>query len=207
MAAARLAGNRRREQNPAYGLLRPIFPGESVTQQEGWLAAVSAASEEYRQLPPHLSIRVGELVAEIYLLKESFQRIAAKVDADGACARCGGLCCRHGKHHFSAVDLLAYLATGRELFTPDFAHQICPYLSFRGCLMEPGLRPFNCIIFLCDQLEGQLCEEARGELLTLEQELRRLYLCLELLLGNRFANGLLITWERAVSSGKGLFNY
>jgi hypothetical protein len=73
--------------------------------------------------------------------------------------------------------------------------------------MEPSLRPLNCIIFLCDRLDELLPESAKRELAALEKELRRLYVCLELLLGNRFANGLLITHGRAVASGGRLFTY
>lgn len=73
--------------------------------------------------------------------------------------------------------------------------------------MEPALRPLNCIIFLCDRLEELLSEPAKRELASLETELRRLYRCLELLLGNRFVNGLLITHERTTISGERLFNY
>jgi hypothetical protein len=172
-----------------------------VTDQELWSAAVAATVAEYGDLPPTVRQRTAELAAEIYGVKAAYQRQASTVDADAVCADCRGLCCGHGKHHFTVVDLLGYLAGGRELFLPDFRSPVCPYHTGRGCLMEPGLRPLNCIIFLCDRLEEQLPGPVRDHLAELEKELRRLYLCLELLLGNRFANGLLITYERALSSG------
>ena len=200
-------GNRGWEQNPAYGLLQPIISGESVTDQEQWAAAVAATVREYGLLPPQLRQRVGEIAEEISVVKGAYQRLAATVDADGICADCRGLCCGHGKHHFTVVDLLGYLAAGRELFVPDFASPVCPYHTGSGCLMVPGLRPLNCIIFLCDRLEELLPAAARQELLSLEKELRRLYSCQELLLGNRFANGLLITFERAGLTGGRLFTY
>jgi len=178
-----------------------------VTDQDLWSAAVAAAGREYELLPGHLRQRVAELCAEIQSVKSAYQQLASTVDADGICAECRGLCCGHGKHHFSVVDLLAYRAAGRELFVPDFSSPVCPYHTGRGCLMEPGLRPLNCIIFLCDRLEELLPELRLLELAALEKELRRLYRCLELLLGNRFANGLLITHERAVLSEGRLFTY
>jgi len=202
-----LSGNRLREQNPAYGLLQPIISGDWVTDQDRWSTAVAAVVREYELLPGHLRQRVTELCAEIQSVKSSYQQLASSVDADGICAECRGLCCGHGKHHFSVVDLLVYRAAERELFVPDFGSPVCPYHTGRGCLMEPGLRPLNCIIFLCDRLEELLPGSARLELAALEKELRRLYCCLELLLGNRFANGLLITHERAVISGQRLFTY
>ncbi|HZV82350.1 MAG TPA: hypothetical protein VFF53_09290 [Geobacteraceae bacterium] len=178
-----------------------------MTDQERWSAAVAATVREYGLLPLPLRQRVGEIAEEISVVKESYQRLAATVDADGICADCRGLCCGHGKHHFTVVDLLGYLSTGRELFAPDFASPVCPYHTGCGCLMDPGMRPLNCIIFLCDRLEELLPGPARQELSTLEKELRRLYICQELLLGNRFANGLLITFGRADVTGSRLFNY
>jgi hypothetical protein len=157
--------------------------------------------------PPQLRRRVGELATEIAAAKEAYQQLAASVDADAVCAECRGLCCGHGKHHFTVVDLLGYLSAGRELFTPLFTNPVCPYHTGCGCLMEPALRPLNCIIFLCDQLDELLAESAKRELGALEKELRRLYCCLESLLGNRFANGLLITYNRALCSGNRLFTY
>lgn len=178
-----------------------------MTDQELWSAAVAATVREYDLLPPQLRQRIGDLMVEVAAVKEAYQLLAASVDADAVCADCRGLCCGHGKHHFTVVDLLGYLCTGQELFTPLFTNPVCPYHTGCGCLMEPSLRPLNCIIFLCDQLDELLPEPAKRELATLEKELRRLYVCLELLLGNRFANGLLITHARAVASGGRLFTY
>jgi len=207
MAATRLRvtadGNRTR----LTACFSQLIAGEMVTDQDAWSAAVAAAGREYELLPGHLRQRVAELCAEIQSVKSAYQQLASTVDADGICAECRGLCCGHGKHHFSVVDLLAYRAAGRELFVPDFSSPVCPYHTGRGCLMEPGLRPLNCIIFLCDRLEELLPELRLLELAALEKELRRLYRCLELLLGNRFANGLLITHERAVLSEGRLFTY
>lgn len=178
-----------------------------MTDQELWSASVTAAVREYNLLPSSLRQRVGEIAAEIAAVKGAHQGLAANVDADGICAACRGLCCGHGKHHFTVVDLLGYLAAGLELFTPDFAGPVCPYHTGRGCLMPPALRPLNCIIFLCDRLEELLTEPAKQELASLEKELRRLYCCLESLLGNRFANGLLITYGRVLASEGRMFNY
>jgi hypothetical protein len=72
--------------------------------------------------------------------------------------------------------------------------------------MEPSLRPFNCIIFICEQLETDLEEEARTDLAWLETRLRQMYGEFDQLFGNRFANGLLITFQRALDSGTPLLN-
>ena len=73
--------------------------------------------------------------------------------------------------------------------------------------MEPALRPFNCTIFICDEIEACLDDTVKLELAASEKKLRRLYGTLEQLLGNRFENGLLITYERSRVSGEHLFRY
>lgn len=72
--------------------------------------------------------------------------------------------------------------------------------------MEPSFRPFNCIIFICEQLETGLEAHVREELARIETDLRRIYGEFDRLLGNRFANGLLITFQRALDSGAPILN-
>jgi len=151
-------------------------------------------------------MQLANLSAEIMDLKARHQTAAATAAANDVCAECRGLCCRFGKHHFTVVDLLVYLSAGRELFSPSFDNPVCPYHSGSGCLMEPSLRPFNCIIFICEQLETALEERARADLAGIEARLRRIYGEFDRLLGNRFANGLLITFQRALDSGAPLLN-
>ncbi len=178
-----------------------------MTDQQLWTAAVASIKKEFDLLPPQLKLRIGELTAEIRNLKAGYQELAATADAEAECAACLGGCCGHGKHHFTVVDLLGYLTAGADLFVPLFNSHLCPYHNGSGCMMAPDLRPFNCIIFLCEDLESALGFEALEQLARIEKELRRLYYCIEALLGNRFENGLLITFERSLKSGGVFFNY
>jgi hypothetical protein len=180
--------------------------GVIVTDQQLWSAAVERVRIDYQALPQALKLKLAGLSAEIMALKASHQSAAATAAADEICAECKGLCCRFGKHHFTVVDLLAYLSAGRELFIPSFDNPVCPYHSGAGCLMEPSLRPFNCIIFICEQLETDLDERTSADLAGIETRLRRIYGEFDQLLGNRFANGLLITFQRALDSGAPLLN-
>lgn len=177
-----------------------------MTDQQLWSAAVERVRTEYSDLPQALKLKLSALSTEIMALKARHQTLVAASVAAAACAECRGLCCRFGKHHFTAVDLLVYLSAGRELFNPSFENPVCPYHSGCGCLMEPALRPFNCIIFICEQLETDLEEQKRAELAGLERCLRSLYGEFDQLLGNRFANGLLITFSRTLDTGTPLFN-
>lgn len=175
-----------------------------MTDEELWSAAAAAVKTEYASLPPALKQEIGRLLPEIGLLKKT---AASLVDAGAVCEACRGICCGFGKHHFSVVDLLGYLVAEQELFTPVFNNQLCPYHTGSGCVMEPALRPFNCTIFICDEIEACLDDTVKLQLTVIEKQLRRLYSELEKLLGNRFENGLLITYERSRSSGSTLFRY
>jgi hypothetical protein len=64
--------------------------------------------------------------------------------------------------------------------------------------MPPDLRPFNCVIFNCEQIEERLSSAELQRLQELEGSLRDRYGQLDTLLGNRFMHGLLITYEREV---------
>lgn len=183
----------------------PILYGETVTDQQLWSAAVERVSIGYDALPQALRLKLSELSAEIMALKSRHQSSVSTAAADEVCAECRGICCRFGKHHFTVVDLLVYLSLGTELFTPSFDNPVCPYHSGSGCLMEPSFRPFNCIIFVCEQLEAGLEVAVKAELEAIEASLRRIYGEFDQLLGNRFANGLLITFQRSLDTGAPLF--
>jgi len=172
-----------------------------VTDQQIWSAAVERVKTDYHALPQALKLKLAELSAEIMTLKARHQASVATAAADAVCAECQGLCCRFGKHHFTVVELIVYLSAGRELFTPSFDNPVCPYHSGAGCLMEPSLRPFNCVIFICEQLETALEVRVNAELSAIESRLRGIYKEFDQLLGNRFANGLLLTFQRALDSG------
>jgi hypothetical protein len=177
-----------------------------VTDQQLWTAAVQQVTAEYLALPAGLRAKVAGLTAQVRDAKEAFQALASSLGADRVCAACRGGCCGHGKHHFTVVDLLSFLERGEPLITPSFSGGTCPYITVLGCSMPPPLRPFTCIIFLCEELEQRARTEVRSDLAALEERLRRLYGELESLLGNRYMNGLLITYERCRAEGGSLLN-
>lgn len=176
-----------------------------MTDQELWSEAVGRVQSEYQALPAPVKQTLYELASEIRELKDAHQKLVSRNSPDRVCERCNGICCRYGKHHFTAVELIAYLVSGRELFTPSFENPVCPYIGDSGCMMEPALRPFNCIIFICEDLDSRLDEASRAELSAIEAKLRQLYLRIDQLLGNRFANGLLISFQRALDSNIPMF--
>lgn len=176
-----------------------------MTDQQLWSAAVVCVKTEYEAIPYALKQQLSRLSAEIITLKSRSQELVSSANAESACSDCKGICCRFGKHHFTAVDLLVYLSSAGDLFDPSFDNPLCPYHGGSGCLMTPGLRPFNCIIFICEQIEALLPGSVKEELVEIEKELRRIYGEFDRIFGNRFANGLLITYQRALDSGLPLF--
>jgi hypothetical protein len=162
-----------------------------MTEKERWDLGVCAVRKEYAGLSPADRSHVKVCVGQIRSLKNELQLIAEGADAGAVCALCSGECCRGGKGHVRAVDLIAYLSDGREIFTPCFEKAICPYLGDGGCLMEPGYRPFNCITFICERVEDLLGAPEKERYYELERRLRILCGKLEERFDYRFRSSIL----------------
>ncbi len=174
-----------------------------MTDREMWDLAVDALVTEHAALPHSRKGVVAGLVEAVKGVKEALHGIAEGVSVAEICAACGGECCLSGRFHVTVVDILVYLAEGRELFTPGFGQGRCPYLGARGCLMAPPYRPFNCVTFNCERVESLLEPPAKERSVSLERELRALYGRFEGEFGNRFMGGLLQNYERDVLQGRG----
>jgi hypothetical protein len=175
---------------------RIFLQGDFLTDQELWQRAVSIARVEYENLSDLVKAQVlgiGEAIRQNKLEMYSLAGGAAVVET---CADCGGLCCEKGKYHFSAIDLLMYLSTGKELFTPSFRRTPCPFLGEEGCLMAPAYRPFTCITFHCERLEEFIPSADLERMCHLERSLRVLCRQMEELFGNRLMQGLLLSCAR-----------
>jgi hypothetical protein len=73
---------------------------------------------------------------------------------------------------------------------------VCPYGSLDGCSMEPGLRPVDCIIFICDALDEKLSPASRMILAAGEQELRECIEQASRLIGEPLRTPLLLWAEK-----------
>jgi hypothetical protein len=174
-----------------------------VTDEEIWEKAVEAVAREYAALPRTLRMWIGERAAAIRERKMALNTLSQGVGGEGICAACRGECCARGRHHFTVIDLLVHLDAGRPLLTPDFTGNLCPWLGPAGCLMNPEYRPFNCVTFNCERVEELLDPTAHDRFYRTEGELRAVYGEIEELFGNRFMQGLLLNYERAVAMGGG----
>ncbi|HTP65581.1 MAG TPA: hypothetical protein VMJ66_09345 [Geobacteraceae bacterium] len=172
-----------------------------MTDNEKWDRGVAAVRKEFAALGPALTRRLMVFAAAIKSRKVALHSAAEEAGAGAICGECRGECCHRGKNHVTVVDLLVYLCDGRELFTPCFERDICPYLAESGCIMDPEYRPYNCITFICERIEDGL-EPSRKELFYgFEQELRTLYEEFERLFDNSFRYGLMRTMERSLPGG------
>jgi hypothetical protein len=173
-----------------------------MTDHEMWDYGVAAVRKEYTALSPSLKARLNEYTKAIKSCKQNLHLIGSGARAAEICAQCRGECCKGGKSHVTVVDLLVYLAEDKELFIPSFEWEICPYLVESGCLMGPQYRPYNCITFICDRVEGLLDVEERECLYAVERELRSLYEALERLFDNSFRYGFLNSSERYLARNR-----
>ena len=173
-----------------------------MTDQDTWNLAVAAVTEEFDRIPPSRRLLAAEGLKAVRACKLALHAVVDLVGAAEVCASCLGQCCRTGKYHVTVLDLLAYLVDGRELFIPRFGQNGCPYLGAHGCLMEPSLRPFNCITFNCDLVESLLDPQKKECLVRLELELRDCCRKVEDLCGLHVRGGLMMSQERTLSGGE-----
>ncbi len=168
----------------------------AVKDDDTWRLSVSAATGEYAELSILARGQTQELLRQVMACKAELTAIFELLNGKDICSTCRGECCRVGRFHFTVIDLLAYLTTDRELFSPRFGGGGCPFLADTGCMMEPEYRPYNCVTFVCDRIDIAMDSIMRSRYSGLSDRLLRLYGDIELLFGNRFMYGLLSNGER-----------
>ena len=126
----------------------------------------------FADLPVETGLLLTAQLARYRQRKEAYAAVVATVDASSVCRECEGQCCLNGKYRISVFDTLARIAA--EFSTPaDFSQKpLCPYGTDAGCTMEPGFRPADCVLFICDAIEQKLSSEARLSLAAQELDLR-----------------------------------
>jgi len=169
-----------------------------------WERGLSLLRREWDLLPQTVREEIALRIGEMMTCKESIHRLMAEAGSESVCARCEDSCCARGKYHVSPVDILAYVVTRHPLFTPDFSTGRCPFLGDAGCLMPPAYRPFPCITFACEAIEGRLSPLDRSRLSLLVDTLSALYASIEGALGRRVRGGLMHYAERHAETGEGI---
>ncbi|OGU18463.1 MAG: hypothetical protein A2076_12510 [Geobacteraceae bacterium GWC2_53_11] len=147
-----------------------------------------------------LSGKAAELLSRQFKLyrqiKEEHAAIVADIDAASVCRDCKGQCCLNGKYRINSLDYLARLAEGIPTVADFTCKPLCPYGSENGCTMEPGLRPSDCVLFVCDEIDRKLSPQARTSLAGLEQNLRECIQDSSHLIGEEVGVPLLLWAER-----------
>ena len=139
-----------------------------------WKQIISRVADEWEILPASEKNWATEHVRKVIDLQEQLHRLFLDVGGADLCRACDGDCCGHGKFHPTLVNLLACLVTSHTLPEPDFS-QTCPYIGETGCHFPPGLRPYNCISFICEQVEDRLDKPSQETFYRLEKQIRAHY--------------------------------
>ena len=137
-------------------------------------------------------LALTQLLTRYRKAKDALAAVVAEVDAASVCRECGGQCCLNGKYRINVLDTLARIAA--EIPTSaDFSQKpVCPYGTDDGCAMEPGLRPADCVLFICDAIDQKLSPQAR---LILAAQEKLLWECIQMvssLTGERLKTPLLL---------------
>ena len=122
-------------------------------------------SDETRQALTNVMLRYRKV-------KESHAAVVGEADASILCRNCCGQCCMNGKYRINVLDYLSRLI-GNVPTSVDFMHKpLCPYGTDAGCTMDAGLRPADCVAFICEAIDACLSQKARLQLGVYEQEMR-----------------------------------
>ena len=197
-------GNPTREQNPAYGLLQPVLTDMTnsedqvricVDDQQLWCLGDVRLKNLLVDLSPEARGVLTDLLSDYRKAKESLAAAVAGVDAASVCRDCGGQCCENGKYRMNVFDALARIGANTPTSAVFSQKPICPYGTETGCTMESGLRPADCVLFICDAIDRKLSPQARSVLATQEQRLRECIRKASGVTGERLATPLLIWAE------------
>ncbi len=144
-------------------------------------------------------LALTKLLARYRQTKEQLASLVADVDAASVCSRCGGQCCQNGKYRINALDTLAHIAAQISTVVDFSQKPVCPYGTVAGCTMEPGLRPADCVLFICDAIERKLSLQKRLVLAEQEDVLRGCIFEASLLTGEPLGTPLLLWAEKTVN--------
>lgn len=140
-----------------------------MNDRQLWNLGIERLNRLLADLPVEAGLTLTQLLTRYRTAKDAFAAIITEVDGASVCRECGGQCCLNGKYRINIFDALACVAAQIPT-SADFSQKpVCPYGTDSGCSMEPGLRPADCVLFICDAIDRMLSPQAR--LLLASQEL------------------------------------
>ena len=145
-----------------------------LTETRLWRQLVVRLDEELSRLEPAETVWLKANLAKVADGQRQLHAFFLQAGGAQLCHNCAGNCCDCGKNHLTLVNLLGYLVVGEAAPEPDFS-RICPFLGDGGCRHDVGRRPFNCVTFLCAEVEERLDPSSRESFYHHERQLRHLY--------------------------------
>ena len=145
-----------------------------IPSPTGWFALLAKIKADLAALDEADKHWLQYRIAAIEKIQKALDDLFKDAGGTSVCADCDGACCGCGLHHITLTNLLGYLIEDEDPPAPDFT-KTCPYLGENGCCLPVDRRPYNCITFFCEQLEGNLDDEKRRMLRELDQRLRKEY--------------------------------
>ncbi|PLX83866.1 MAG: hypothetical protein C0617_10090 [Desulfuromonas sp.] len=139
-----------------------------------WRNAVERVTAELARQVQTEEAWMSPRLERIAAVQRQIHELFSAAEGQECCRGCGGLCCDRGKNHLSLVNLLGFLCSGQSPPEPDFTRP-CPFLGEGGCRLDPGRRPFNCVTFICEEVEARMAPADREAFYRLDADLRRLY--------------------------------
>ncbi|WP_084211690.1 hypothetical protein [Geoalkalibacter subterraneus] len=139
-----------------------------------WESGLAALRSDWACLADEEKSWIVTRLDAVERLQQGLHRLFVEGEGEEHCRKCGGLCCGHGKHHVTLVNLLFFISRNSDPPSPDFS-ATCPMLAAEGCRLSPGTRPFNCVTFACDSIEENMSSDARAAFYAAERSLRHLY--------------------------------
>jgi len=173
-----------------------------VDDRQLWHLGTMRLKELLTVLPAGAGLALTQLLQRYRKAKEALAAVVAEVDAVSVCRECGGQCCLNGKYRINVLDTLARTAAQIPTAADFFQKPVCPFGTDVGCTMEPGLRPADCVSFICDAIDQKLSPQARSILAAQEQELQECIQLASTLAGENLGTPLLLWAEKSGNKPK-----
>ncbi|MDY0212243.1 MAG: hypothetical protein RBR06_04505 [Desulfuromonadaceae bacterium] len=133
-------------------------------------------------------------ISLIQVLQKNLHTLFLQAGGQDICHACSGSCCGDGHNHMTLLNVAAALLK-QQLPQANFSNT-CPFLTRTGCSLGVTLRPFNCITFICEQIEAHMNAEQVAEFYRLERTLRTHYTEVDRRYAGSNPRGLLIGVQR-----------
>lgn len=167
-----------------------------MSDQQLWDLGIARLECLFKDLSDDRMQALTALLERYRKAKEAYASVVAGVDAANICRECAGQCCRNGKYRINVLDALAGIASKKPMVTDFLQKPLCPFGTEAGCTMAPGLRPADCILFVCDAIDRELSPQSRSVIAAEEQALRECIRMASCLTGEQLKSPLLLWAEK-----------